>query len=147
MNYTEVTEVIVWTVLIIAMVVVEALTAQIVTIWFAAGGLVALIVAIFKGPVWLQILTFVLVSVITLIATRPLVKKLTKKNNVPLNAHRIIGKKAVVTESIDNLNSLGAVKVEGNIWTARSSDNRIIEAGKTVEIEKIEGVKVIVKEV
>lgn len=144
MNYTEV---IVWTVLVIAMIVVEALTAQIVTIWFAAGALVALIVAICKGDVWLQIFSFVLVSVITLIATRPLVKKLTKKNSVPLNVHRIIGKKAVVTEPIDNLNSLGAVKVEGNIWTARSSDNRIIEAGKTVEIEKIEGVKVIVKEV
>lgn len=144
MDYTEV---IVWTVLVIAMIVVEALTAQIVTIWFAAGALVALIFAICNGPVWLQILTFVLVSVITLIATRPLVKKMTKKNNVPLNARRIIGEKAVVTQSIDNLNALGLVKVGGSIWTARSSDNKIIEAGKTVEIEDIEGVKVIVKEV
>lgn len=140
-------DVIAWAVALVALLIVEGVTAQLVTIWFAAGALVALVSALFHAPLWLQIVLFIAVSAVTLAATRPLVKKFTKKTVQPLNADRCIGQTAVVTETIDNVEGKGSVKVGGTIWTARTSDGSQIETGKSVTIEKIEGVKAIVKEI
>ncbi|MBR6334548.1 MAG: NfeD family protein [Clostridia bacterium] len=90
---------------------------------------------------------FVVVSGVTLAATRPLVKRITGKKKQALNADRIIGSTAVVSETVDNLKGTGCVKVSGVPWTARSADDSVIETGKSVSVEKIEGVKVIVKEI
>lgn len=141
------TNIIIWAVVLALLIVVELATAQLVTIWFAAGALVALIAASLNANVWIQLLLFGVVSGITLAATRPLVKKITNRQAEPMNADRCIGEKAVVTERIDNVAGVGAVKVGGIIWSARSSSGEVIEQDKTVEIEKIDGVKVIVKEV
>lgn len=140
-------DVIAWAVALVALLIVEGVTAQLVTIWFAAGALVALVSALFHAPLWLQIVLFIAVSAVTLAATRPLVKKFTKKTVQPLNADRCIGQTAVVTETIDNVEGKGSVKVGGTIWTARTSDGSQIETGKSVTIEKIEGAKAIVKEI
>lgn len=138
--------IILWAVALVLLLIVEGATAQLVTIWFAAGALVALIAALFGAPLWLQVALFIIVSGVTLAATRPLVKKITKRKAQALNADRCIGETAVVTETIDNIRATGAVKVGGVVWTARSSDGSVIEEGKTVTVEKIEGVKAIVKE-
>lgn len=134
-----------WLVFLIAFIVVEAVTAQLVTIWFAAGSLCALIAAVLKAPMWLQITIFVVVSAITLIATRPLVKKLKSKPSFTPNADRVIGQKAIVTEEIDNLAAKGRAEVNGMSWLARSEDNSKISAGAEVVILRIDGVKLIVK--
>lgn len=141
----EYTMLIFWAVLLVVLVVVEAITAQMVTIWFAAGALVALISEFLNAPPWLQWVLFVAVSAVTLVATRPLVKKLTKTRRQPTNADRYIGRTAVVTHDIDNIAGQGQVKVDGAIWTARSSDGSKIEKNENVTVEKIDGVKLIVR--
>ena len=88
---------------LVLLLIVEGATAQLVTIWFAAGALAALIAAALNAPLWLQITLFVVISAVTLIATRPIVRKITKRKAENLNADRIIGKQAIVTESIDYL--------------------------------------------
>jgi membrane protein implicated in regulation of membrane protease activity len=133
-----------WIVLLIVLVVVEASTAQLVTIWFAFGSFVALMANLFHASVWLQITLFVVVSLVSLAATRPLVKKFTKRSRTPTNADMVIGKSALVVEEINNSLATGLVKVNGVTWTARSSDNSVIPKEATVSVEKIEGVKLIV---
>ncbi len=134
-----------WIILFIVLIVIEAVTAQLVTIWFAAGAAAAIVAELLNAPPWLQWLLFIIVSVISLIATRPLVRKATKQKIQPTNADRCIGQTAVVTEKIDNIAGKGQVTVNGITWTARSSDNTVIEANEKVTVEKIEGVKLIVK--
>ncbi len=136
-----------WVVLLIVLIVVEAVTAQMVTIWFAAGAVAAMVAELLNAQVWLQWAVFIAVSVIALIATRPLVRKMTKTRVQPTNADRCIGQVAVVTEDIDNVAAKGQVSVNGTVWTARSSDSTVILKDERVTIEKIEGVKVIVKKI
>ncbi|MEE1011625.1 MAG: NfeD family protein [Acutalibacteraceae bacterium] len=134
-----------WVVLLILLIVVEAVTAQMVTIWFAAGALGAIVAERLGAQMWLQWVIFIAVSAAALVLTRPLAKKLTKTNAQPTNADRCIGKIAVVTETINNIDAKGQVNVDSAIWTARSSDNSVIEKDEKVTVEKIDGVKLIVK--
>lgn len=134
-----------WVVLLIVLIVVEAVTAQMVTIWFAAGALSAIVAERLGAQMWLQWVVFIAVSAIALVLTRPLAKKLTKTNAQPTNADRCIGKTAVVTETVNNIEAKGQVSVDGTIWTARSSDGSVIEKSEKVTVEKIDGVKLIVK--
>ena len=134
-----------WIISLIVFVVIEAMTAQLLTIWFAAGSVAALIAERLGAEIWLQWTIFVVVSAIILAVTRPFVKKLTKQKVQPTNADRCIGETAVVTESIDNIAGKGAVKVNGIEWSARSDSGETIEAGNKVTIIKIDGVKLIVK--
>ena len=138
--------VIIWAVALVAFLIIEGATAQLVTIWFAGGALVALIAAVLKAPFWLQVVLFVGVSAVTLFATWPLVKRIRNRKAENLNADRVIGQTAVVTETIDNIEGTGSVKIDGVTWTARTAGEPRIEAGAQVTIERIEGVKVIVKE-
>lgn len=135
---------IIWAGLLVLFIIIEAATAQLVTIWFAAGALVSLIISFFNCPIWLQIIVFVIVSAVTLIATRPLVRKLTKKNMQPTNADRCIGATAIVTEDINNILGAGAVSVNGVIWTARSESGNNYSKDEKVTVLRIEGVKLIV---
>lgn len=135
-----------WIGLFVLFLVAEALTAQLTTIWFACGALVALILEIAGvHSIAIQVVVFTLVSVVVLVATRPLVKKVINKHKEATNADRNIGCDAIVTETIDNLAATGAVKLNGNTWSARSSDGSVIMCGSTVITEKIDGVKVIVR--
>ena len=135
-----------WIAALILFVVVEAVTVGLASIWFAIGALAALICALLHGPVWLQVVWFLAVSLATLILTRPMVKKYMKGKVVPTNADRNIGRTAAVTERIDNLAGTGAVKIDGVTWTARSADeNQTIEAGAMVTVREIRGVKLVVE--
>ena len=138
---------IVWTGAIILFGIIEAATAGLVSIWFVAGALVALVAAFVGAPLWLQIVLFLLVSAAALALTRPMLKKITNANAIPTNADRVLGEVAKVTEAIDNENSTGAVYVDGKTWTARSLDNSVIPAGSRVQIESMQGVKLLVKPV
>ena len=134
-----------WIIAIIAFLGLEAVTLGLTSVWFAIGSLAALLSATFDAPPWLQMLCFVLVSALALAATRPLAKKYLNDQCEPTNADRVIGAHGVVTETIDNLRAVGAVSVDGKVWTARALDDTIvIEAGTKVRIEKISGVKLFV---
>ena len=134
----------VWGVIMIAMLIAEAVTVGLVTIWFALGALCALVSALLGAPLWLQIVWFAVISAATLILTRPLAKKYVNGRSQPTNADRVIGRSCVVTERIDNLAETGAVSVDGKVWTARSENGQPIEQGTVVVAKQIQGVKLIV---
>ena len=135
---------VVWLILLVVFVIVEALTVGLASVWFAAGALVALLSTYFTDNIWLQIFLFVAVSAVALFALRPLAKKYVTPKQVATNADRVIGRDAVVTEDIDNLTATGAVKIFGVLWTARSADGSPIPAGETVTVREIDGVKLVV---
>ena len=136
---------IVWTAAIILFGVVEAMTAGLVSIWFVAGALVALVAAFVDASLAVQITLFLVISAAALAVTRPLLKKITAANVIPTNADRVLGEWAKVTKTIDNENSTGAVYVDGKEWTARSTDDAVIPVGSRVKIESMQGVKLLVR--
>lgn len=131
-----------WTIIFLILLFVELITINLVSIWFAIGALFSAIVSIFTDSVLIQFLTFLLVSIVTLIITKPVVKKINKKKFTPTNLDRVIGRQGVVTKRISK-DSYGLVKVFGSIWTATSDD--FIDTGSRVIVQKIDGVKLIVK--
>ncbi len=145
MNNMEFTMLLFWIIALVVLIVVEAVTAQMVTIWFAAGAVGAIVAERLGAEVWVQWVVFVAVSAVALIATRPLVKKITKAKVQPTNADRCIGMVAVVTEEINNVEGRGQVHVNGVTWTARSLDGSIFKKDERVIVERIDGVKLIVK--
>ncbi len=134
----------VWLILFVVLIVLEMATVNLVSIWFAIASLVAAIISIFTENTMIQLAGFILTSVITLVLTKPLVKKLRGKGIVPTNLDRVIGKVGMVTEEITKLEP-GEVKVDGKRWSAISTKK--ISVGKKVEVLSIEGVKLHVKEV
>ena len=139
MNY------IVWIVIFAVLCIIEASTTNLVTIWFAIGSLITLIPAALGATLYTQIVLFVLSSTVLLALTRPLVKKKLSANIEKTNADRVIGKTAIVNESITAGKFAGTVTVQGKIWSAVSSDGSSIEEGEEVTVEAIEGVKLVVK--
>ncbi len=136
----------VWLVLMIILLVIEGVVPGLVSIWFALGALAALLSAIVGAPLWLQVVWFLVISIVSLILTRPLAKKYVNSRTTPTNADMLIGQECVVTEAIDNVLGLGAVTVGGKVWTARTEDADTKAAvGQTMTVVRIEGVKLIVK--
>ncbi|MCQ2470554.1 MAG: NfeD family protein [Clostridia bacterium] len=134
-----------WIAAVIVLLIIEVATMQLVTIWFAVGAAAGLIAYLCNLPLVWQIVLFVAVSALALAVTRPFVKRFAHKEIDPTNADRCIGKTAIVVEDINNNLGKGAVKINGAVWTARSADGEPIETEKEVIIEKIDGVKLIVK--
>ncbi len=134
----------VWLGVTILAAVIEAAVPALVSIWFVPGGLAALIASLLKGPVWLQFLLFCAVSVLALIFTRPLARKLQNGKRVSTNADMVLGKIAVVTEDVDNILGVGRASVLGNSWAARAEEpGGKISKGARCRVKKIEGVKLI----
>ena len=137
----------IWLSAAVILLIVEGIAPGLVSVWFALGALAAMVSAICNAPLWLQAVWFVLVSAVTLVLTRPLVKKYVNSRVQPTNADALIGKDGVVVDEIDNIAGTGSVKISGQMWTARSTDENIpIAAGKIVTAKAIQGVKLIVEE-
>lgn len=137
---------IMWIGLTVIFAVIEALTLQIVTVWFAVGSIGAIIANVVHASPLVQLIVFVALSVLTLVVARPYLKKFTKTKSEPTNADVCIGKQAIVTEEINNTLGTGQAKIRGVIWTARSTqENTVIKVGEAVTVTAIEGVKLIVK--
>ena len=136
-----------WLVLFIVFLLVELVTAgALVSIWFCVGSLVAMAVAYLGAPFWVQMTLFLLVSVGLLLGTKPFLKKHMDSKTITTNADRILTKRGIVEEEINNLKGIGVVKVDGKSWTARNIDGEvIIPVGMEVEVVAIEGVKAMVK--
>ena len=135
----------IWLIVVVLTAIVEACTINLVSIWFTIGALVALLLAYFNLSIVWQVIAFVIVSLICILITRPLAKKYLRGNIVKTNVDRVIGKTALVTKAITP-DAPGEVKVLGNFWSAISMDDKkTIPAGEHVEIQAIDGVKLIVK--
>ena len=137
----------IWLGVVVLALVVEALTFALVSMWFIPGALVAMILSFFPPiALWVQILVFLLISLVFLIFVKPLADKFLIGKRTPTNADAVIGEEAVVTLAIDNIEGKGQVKVKGQIWTARSADKDITyEVGEVLHVIAIEGVKLICK--
>ena len=137
----------VWLAAAIVLLIVEGLAPGLVSIWFALGALAAMISSMLDAPFWLQIVWFMLVSIVSLLLTRPLAKKYVNGRAVPTNADMAVGQDCVVTEAIDNVRGCGAVSVGGKIWTARMAQpDGTAAKGAILRVVRIEGVKLIVEE-
>lgn len=135
-----------WLVVLIVAVVIEAATLGLATIWFAGGALIAILATMLHAPIWLQILVFLVVSILLLVFTRPIAVKYFNINRVRTNAEGLVGKQAIVLTDIDNLQAVGTVTVNGQEWSARSFDDKVrIKAGAVVDVQAINGVRLIVK--
>lgn len=131
-----------WFILFLVALVVEFSTAGLVSIWFAFGALCTMGIAVLTENVFIQTAAFIVISVVTLILTKPLIKKFKAFDVQPTNSDRVIGKIADVTKDITP-NNFGEVKIFGEYWTAISEDK--IKAGTKVRVKAIEGVKLIVE--
>ena len=140
-------ELIIWLILLIVFIGVEAVTLGLTSIWFAGGALAALLAAALNAPIWLQVVLFLVTALLLLIFTRPIAVKYFNKDREKTNVDSIVGKQAIVTAEIDNLMAQGKVVVAGQEWSARSIEEGItIAEGTVVVIEAVSGVKLLVRE-
>lgn len=123
----------------------EIFTAGFLIFWLGFGALLAMLVSFFTSNIIIQMTVFVLSSGLLIFATKPLVNKIVKKDTIPTNVYSVVGKKAIVTEEINWTTGKGQIKFEGEIWSAKSTENINIPVGSEVEILAIEGVKAYVK--
>lgn len=135
---------ILWLVLLVVFAVLEGVTAGLVSIWFCAGSLAALIATWLGASLPVQIGLFVVISLIAMAIIRPMARKWFQPRLQKTNADRILEQEGVVAEEIDNLRGQGQVKIGGILWTARAAREEIIPAGTRVRVVRIEGVKAIV---
>lgn len=142
----ELWHIIFWAAITIVMVTVELMTPQLVSIWFGLGGLAAFITAFFGVPFYVQLIVFAVVSVVLLLATRKMAKKMLNVATEKTNSDALIGVKCVVKQKVDNLNATGRVSVSGLEWSARSAnDNVTFEIGEICTIDSIKGVTLIIE--
>ena len=135
---------ILWFVLMVILVLAEASTVMVVCLWFAAGALVALITSMLGGPVWLQILLFLVVSGVLLCTLRPFLRKHFTPKLTRTNVDAVIGKVGITLAPVDNLLEHGRVKLGGMEWSARSTSGEPIGENVKVRIDRVEGVKLFV---
>lgn len=138
---------IVWLVVLVVSIVVEIISLGLTSIWFAGGALIAVIFAAFNLPIWLQILVFLVVSVVLMVFTRPIAVKYFNKDRVRTNVESMIGRQAIVISEVNNLQGIGQVTVGGQEWTARTEeDGSTLAVGSVVKVVAVNGVKLIVRE-
>ncbi len=135
---------VIWITAIVAFVIAEAVTYQLVTIWFAIGALGALLSNVAGAPVPIQGAVFILLSAAALMLVRPLSLRCLRHRSEKTNAANLIGMEVMITETVNNITASGRGKLRGMEWTLRSADNVEIAEGETAVVERIEGVKLIV---
>ena len=135
----------IWIVVVVATALLELATAGLVSIWFSCGGIVSLLLSFCGVREDIQIVAFVAVSLVSMLLMRPIAKKYINPQIQKTNVDNVIGQQGIVVEQIDNILGKGQVKIGGIIWTARSSDNSIIEENAIVIVEEISGVKAVVR--
>jgi len=135
-----------WLALLILCIIVEVLTMGLTTIWFAGGALAAILAALLQAPVFVQVILFLAVSLLMLFFTRPVAVKYFNKDRVKTNVESMVGRQAIVTGEIVNVQGTGQVTVGGLEWSARSCDDQVrIPVGTVVSVVAIHGVKLIVR--
>ena len=135
---------VIWLIIAAVCGIIEAATMGLTTIWFTGGAIIASIVAMAKFSLPIQIIVFLIVSILLIYFTRPLAKKRLKIGNEKTNVDALVGREAMVTEPIEPFGS-GQAKVDGLVWSAIAKDSHTtIQKGTTVIIDRVEGVKLVV---
>ena len=125
--------------------IAEIATTGFLIFWLGLGALLAMVTSFITDSVFIQTIVFVISSTLLILLTKPLLKKITKKDKtVVTNAFSIVGKDAIVTTTIDPKQGIGQIKVDGETWSAKCSDDIVIEKGTEVKILAIGGVKAVV---
>ena len=135
---------IIWLAIFVVLIGIEAATMALTTIWFAGGAIVAFFLALMGVGKYVQMAVFFIVSCALLFFTRPFALRYVNKKTVKTNVEELTGKKARVTEEIDNDLAKGAAILSGQEWTARSTDGDRIPAGTMVTVDSVKGVKLMV---
>ena len=135
---------IIWLALMVIFLIVEASTVVMVSLWFAAGSMAALLVSLLGAPIWLQVALFLAVSGVLLASLRPMVRKHFTPRLQRTNVDAVVGSQGYVTADIDNVAATGSVKLGAMEWTARSTTGAPVPKGTLVKVDKIEGVKAFV---
>lgn len=134
-----------WIAIAVIAAILEGCTVQLVSIWFAVGAVASAITAAFTDNLIIQLIVFIVVSAICVAVTRPLAKRFKERNgDVATNCDRYIGKVAEVIVDVNNLEGVGQVKVEGSVWSAKSTADDILPVGTKVKVDDIQGVKMLV---
>ena len=134
-----------WLAVFVMLIVIELATMGLTTIWFAGGAVAGFIASMLGANVVIQAVVFFVVSIVLLIFTRPFAVRYINSNKTKTNIDGLIGQEALVLEEINNIRETGCARLEGKEWTARSVDDTVIPADTVVIVERIEGVKLIVK--
>ncbi len=128
--------------------IIEMATIGFLVFWLGIGSLLAMVTSFFVDSIIVQFVVFLVTSTLLIIFTRPLVNKFVKvPKEIKTNAYSIIGKKGIVTSKINNIEGSGQIKIDGEVWSAKSLDEEEIEKNTEIEIVEIDGVKAVVKKV
>jgi membrane protein implicated in regulation of membrane protease activity len=135
----------IWAAVLVALILIETQTADMVTIWFMPSALITLILALFELDIWLQCTVFVLLTTVMLILSKTVFRSVfQKKAPERTNADALIGQEALILEPIDNAQGLGSAKLHGLVWSARAAnENDVFVPGDIVIVKAISGVKLI----
>ena len=132
-----------WLAVAVLAIVVEVIVPGLVAIWFVPSALVAMLLSFISVPVGIQIVAFLVASVVFIFLSRKFISIKGQKNKTNIDA--VVGERCIVTERIDNIHGTGKVKLNGMDWTARTHDETIYEVDEIVFVDRVEGVKLIVK--
>lgn len=135
-----------WAAAVVIFAVAEGITVQLVSIWLCGGALAAMLGAIFGADTTVQLVLFAAVSLVLIVFTRPLAKRLMGGEPERTNNAALIGRLVTVTEEVNNMSSTGKAVMNGIEWSLKSLSGEIYPVGTVVRIEKIEGVKLVVCE-
>ena len=134
-----------WLIVVAVLLICEFLTMGLTTIWFAGGAVVAYIAGLCHAPLWVQIVLFLVVSIVLLLFTRPIVEKHLNNKREKTNVDSLVGKHGKVMEEIDNFNQTGKVMLSGMEWMARSAvAEEKISVGVKVEVKEVKGAHLVV---
>ncbi len=137
---------IIWLIVAIVLAIIELSTMGLVTIWFAIGAICAMIFALLGANIWVQLIGFIIVSIVILVAARPLAEKYVNSKVKKTNIDAVVGRRLVAKTDIDNLHGFGKVDMDGSTWLAQSSsDEIVINAGQEVVVVQVKGAKLIVE--
>lgn len=142
-------EAIFWLVVMIVFLVLEMVTISLVSIWFVGGSLAAFLISFVVAKPWIEVIVFLGVSLALLLLLRPIARRFSVKqrDQIRSGAQSLVGKRAIVTESIDNLHATGAVQVNGQFWSAKTADDDVkVAKDSIVLIKEVDGVRLVVEE-
>lgn len=137
---------IIWLSIFVLAIIIEAITSDLTSIWFAGGAMIALIISFIPGVAWwIQVIVFIVISTVMILGLRPVAKKLLKTNITNSNIDEMAGKKGIMLKGYDELNH-GEVKINDVVWTAIGADeSKAIPQGTKVVVVAVNGNKLIVR--
>jgi membrane protein implicated in regulation of membrane protease activity len=134
----------IWVVLTVIFAIIEVFTLGLTTVWFAIAAFLMIFVSFLPIPLIYQVVIFLVISTALLIFTRPVALRKFKVGRVKTNVDSLVGKQALVVKKIGEFDK-GEVKLQGQIWSARSEDSSVIDEDTKCEVVRIEGVHAIVR--